>query len=99
MQKAIEKPIFTLIEPSDARQFAIAVEDVSNGLLYAQSLARLGRTDEARRMLDTIGSSGRWPHSCMARSSRSRRTARCITFPSLLSRTERRISSTGSVCA
>ena len=40
--------------PSDARLFAIAVEDASNGLLYAQSLARLGRTDEARSMLDTL---------------------------------------------
>ena len=40
--------------PSDARLFVVAVEDVSNALLYAQSLARLGRTDDARAMLDTL---------------------------------------------
>jgi CHAT domain-containing protein len=39
---------------SDARLFSVAVEDVSNALLYAQSLARLGRDDQARAMLDTL---------------------------------------------
>ncbi|MCX7064661.1 MAG: hypothetical protein NT024_08940, partial [Proteobacteria bacterium] len=38
----------------DIRQFGVAVEDVSNGLIYAQSLARLGKTKEAREMLDTL---------------------------------------------
>jgi CHAT domain-containing protein len=40
--------------PSDARLFTIAIEDVSNALLYAQSLSRLGKTDQARSMLDTL---------------------------------------------
>jgi CHAT domain-containing protein len=40
--------------PSDARLFTVAVEDVSNALLYAQSLERLGRIDQARAMLDTL---------------------------------------------
>lgn len=38
--------------PKDARLFA--VEDASNALIYAQSLARLGKTTEARSMLDTL---------------------------------------------
>jgi len=43
-----------IISTADRRLFAVAVEDVSNGLLYAQSLARLGRSDQARNMLDTL---------------------------------------------
>ena len=39
---------------TDPILFAVAVEDVSNGLIYAQSLARLGKTKEAREMLDTL---------------------------------------------
>ena len=42
------------LRPGDARLFAVAVEDVSNALLYAQSLARLGRTSQAGAMLDTL---------------------------------------------
>ena len=38
----------------DIRLFTVAVEDASNGLIYAQSLARLGKTKEARKMLDTL---------------------------------------------
>ncbi len=53
IEKAFTAPL-SLLLPSDARLFAVAVEDVSNGLLYAQSLARLGRTDQARAMLDTL---------------------------------------------
>lgn len=39
---------------SDVRLFAVAVEDASNALVYAQSLARVGKTDAARTMLDTL---------------------------------------------
>lgn len=39
---------------ADKRLFALAVEDVSNALLYAQSLLRIGRIDQARAMLDTL---------------------------------------------
>jgi CHAT domain-containing protein len=38
----------------DARAFATALEDVSNALIYAESLSRTGDTTEARSMLDTI---------------------------------------------
>ncbi|HEY2675793.1 MAG TPA: CHAT domain-containing protein [Steroidobacteraceae bacterium] len=40
--------------PGDARLFTVAIEDVSNALLYAQSLSRLGKVDQARAMLDTL---------------------------------------------
>ncbi len=53
-RKAIEAPIYAAMSPADARLFTLAVEDVSNALIYAQSLARLGRTDQARAMLDTL---------------------------------------------
>ena len=46
--------IESMMTRSDARLFTVAVEDVSNALLYAQTLSRLGRTDEARAMLDTL---------------------------------------------
>jgi CHAT domain-containing protein len=46
--------ILTLVSRSDRRLFSIAVEDVSNALLYAQSLARVGRIDESGAMLDTL---------------------------------------------
>jgi CHAT domain-containing protein len=46
--------IESLMTRSDARLFTLAVEDVSNALLYAQSLSRLGRRDQARAMLDTL---------------------------------------------
>ncbi len=38
----------------DMRAFVTAVEDVSNALIYAESLARIGQVDQARSMLDTI---------------------------------------------
>jgi CHAT domain-containing protein/tetratricopeptide (TPR) repeat protein len=44
----------SLLSRADARLFSVAVEDVSNALLYAQSLSRLGRIDQARTMLDTL---------------------------------------------
>ncbi len=50
LKKAVSAPI----NRADARLFAVAVEDVSNALLYAQSLSRLGRIDQARTMLDTL---------------------------------------------
>jgi CHAT domain-containing protein len=46
--------ILTLMSPSDRRLFSIAVEDVSNALLYAQSLGRVGRIDDSAAMLDTL---------------------------------------------
>ena len=54
LQKAIQAPIFMAMTPSDARLFVVAVEDVSNALIYAQKSARLGRVDQARAMLDTL---------------------------------------------
>lgn len=50
----IDTVFFKPFTPSDARLFAVAVEDVSNALIYAQSLARTGKTDDARAMLDTL---------------------------------------------
>jgi CHAT domain-containing protein len=50
----IDAVFFKPFSPSDARLFAVAVEDVSNALIYAQSLARIGKTNEARSMLDTL---------------------------------------------
>ena len=46
--------IMGAMAPSDTRLFAIAVEDIANALLYAQSLERVGRTADARNMLDTL---------------------------------------------
>jgi CHAT domain-containing protein len=43
-----------LMSAKDTRVFAIAVEDASNALIYAESLERLGKTNEARGMLDTL---------------------------------------------
>jgi CHAT domain-containing protein len=50
----IDTVFFKPFTPSDARLFAVAVEDVSNALVYAQSLARIGKTQEAGAMLDTL---------------------------------------------
>jgi CHAT domain-containing protein len=52
--EALGNSLMRALAPADARLFSVAVEDVSNALLYAQSLARLGRTDQARAMLDTL---------------------------------------------
>jgi CHAT domain-containing protein len=46
--------IDSMMSRADARLFTVAVEDVSNALLYAQSLSRLGRIDQAAAMLDTL---------------------------------------------
>jgi CHAT domain-containing protein len=47
--------ILSLIaRPRDARAFATALEDVSNALIYAESLARTRKRAEARSMLDTL---------------------------------------------
>jgi CHAT domain-containing protein len=43
-----------MMHTSDVRAFATALEDVSNALIYAESLSRVGETAEARSMLDTI---------------------------------------------
>ena len=54
VNKLLQAPIDALITPSDARLFAVAVEDASNALIYAESLIRVGKTKEARAMLDTL---------------------------------------------
>ena len=54
VKTAITAPFYGRLHPSDARLFAVAVEDVSNALLYAQSLSRLGRTEQAAAMFDTL---------------------------------------------
>jgi CHAT domain-containing protein len=43
-----------LYSGADARKFATALEDASNELLYATSLARLGRTEEAEKAFDAM---------------------------------------------
>jgi CHAT domain-containing protein len=50
----MEKLITRAFTSADARLFAVAIEDVSNSLVYAESLARTGKTEEARAMLDTM---------------------------------------------
>jgi CHAT domain-containing protein len=45
---------FAPFTPSDARLFTVALEDASNALIYAESLMRLGKINEARAMLDTL---------------------------------------------
>lgn len=50
----IDTVFFKPFSPSDARLFAVAVEDVSNALIYAESLLRTGKTKQAQSMLDTL---------------------------------------------
>ena len=50
----LDTVFFSPFAPSDARLFAVAVEDASNALIYAQSLARTAKTNEARAMLDML---------------------------------------------
>jgi CHAT domain-containing protein len=38
----------------DSREFATSLEDASRALIYAESLARLGETDRARKALDAM---------------------------------------------
>jgi CHAT domain-containing protein len=54
VNKLLQAPVDALLTPSDARLFAVAVEDASNALIYAESLLRVGKTKEARTMLDTL---------------------------------------------
>jgi CHAT domain-containing protein len=54
VRTALTAPFYGRMHPSDARLFSIAVEDVSNALLYAQSLSRLGSTEQAAAMFDTL---------------------------------------------
>lgn len=54
MANAATNAVLSPFTPSDARLFAVAVEDASNALIYAQSLARVGKTDAARKMFDTL---------------------------------------------
>jgi CHAT domain-containing protein len=46
--------VFAPFTPSDARLFTVALEDASNALIYAESLTRIAKIDEARAMLDTL---------------------------------------------
>ncbi len=57
--------IESMMSRSDARLFTLAVEDVSNALLYSQSLSRLGKYDQAR--------------ACSIRCSRCPKSARWAT--------------------
>ena len=50
----IDTVFFKPFTPTDARLFAVAVEDVSNALIYAESLLRIGKSNEARKMFDTL---------------------------------------------
>jgi CHAT domain-containing protein len=50
----LETRAFNVFTAADARLFAVAIEDTSNALVYAESLARTGKTAEARAMLDTL---------------------------------------------
>ena len=43
-----------VLGPKDTRQFAIALEDASNALVYARGLEQIGKTKEAAAMLDTL---------------------------------------------
>jgi CHAT domain-containing protein len=54
IKRAVYAPSDLISRASDARLFALAVEDVSNALLYAQSLSRLGEIEQARARLDTL---------------------------------------------
>jgi CHAT domain-containing protein len=46
--------VTSVMARNDARLFATALEDVSNALIYAQSLVQLGQYDKARDMFDTL---------------------------------------------
>jgi CHAT domain-containing protein/tetratricopeptide (TPR) repeat protein len=48
------KGFVAAFNPADARLFAVAIEDVANSLVYAESLLRLGKTNEGRATLDTM---------------------------------------------
>jgi CHAT domain-containing protein len=48
------KGFVNAFNPADARLFAVAIEDISNSLVYAESLARIGKPNEARATLDTM---------------------------------------------
>ncbi len=54
IMEAAVNAAFSPFTPSDARLFATAIEDASNALVYAKSLARVGKTAEARSMLDML---------------------------------------------
>ena len=51
---SLENLAMSPFTPSDARLFAIAVEDAANALVYAKSLVRVGKTNEARGVLETL---------------------------------------------
>jgi CHAT domain-containing protein len=50
----LDKAVTAAFTSADARLFAVAIEDVSNSLVYAESLEQLGKPKEARAMLDTM---------------------------------------------
>jgi CHAT domain-containing protein len=54
LYEGLNSTVNHLVAKTDVRLFAVAMEDVSNALVYSQSLIRLGRVDKAREMLDTL---------------------------------------------
>lgn len=54
IEYALENQALKAFTAADARLFAVAIEDASNALVYAESLARTGKTAEAKAMLDTL---------------------------------------------
>ncbi|HKT72490.1 MAG TPA: CHAT domain-containing protein [Steroidobacteraceae bacterium] len=54
LRVGLNAAVARMISSSDVRLFAVAVDDVSNALIYSQSLIQLGQTDKAREMLDTL---------------------------------------------
>ena len=50
----LDKLVMKAFTAADARLFSIAIEDASNSLVYAESLAHTGKIEEARAMLDTM---------------------------------------------
>ncbi len=51
---ALENQVTKAFTAADARLFAVAIEDTANALVYAESLARIQKTNEARTMLDSM---------------------------------------------
>jgi CHAT domain-containing protein len=51
---ALDKQVTKAFTAADARLFAVAIEDTANALVYAESLARTNKTNEARAKLDSL---------------------------------------------
>lgn len=50
----LENQVTKAFTAADARLFAVAIEDTANALVYAESLARIQKTNDARTMLDSM---------------------------------------------